>query len=98
MINRRRITLNGTEIIEESFRNITWDKVKIKRNQELFRTDFWALKDLTMSQTKKDYRQFLRDLPQNFTEADSAADAWNEYEIPERKYDSKTESRKDSSP
>lgn len=83
MINRRRITLNGTEIIEESFRNITWDKVKIKRNQELFRTDFWALKDLTMSQTKKDYRQFLRDLPQNFTDSNEAADAWNQYEIPE---------------
>lgn len=83
MLNRRRITLNGSEIIEESFRNITWNEVKIKRNQELVRTDFWALKDLTMSQTKKDYRQFLRDLPQNFTEANDAADAWNEYEIPE---------------
>ena len=83
MLNRRRITLNGSEIIEESFRNITWNQVKIKRNQELVRTDFWALKDLTMSQTKKDYRQFLRDLPQNYESANDAADAWNEYEIPE---------------
>jgi len=39
----------------------------------------------------KNYRQFLRDLPQTYFDesdeisqgANAAADAWNEYEIPE---------------
>ena len=28
------------------------------------------------------YRQFLRDLPQNHDSANDAADAWNEFTIP----------------
>ena len=39
-------------------------------------TDWWAVKDLTMSQAKKDYRQALRDLPQNYESANDAADNW----------------------
>jgi len=43
------------------------------------------------SQEWIDYRQFLRDLPQTYFDesdeisqgANAAADAWNEYEIPE---------------
>ena len=50
---------------------------------ELKDTDWWALKDLTMSQAKKDYRKFLRDMPANYETANEAADAWAAYEIPE---------------
>ena len=46
------------------------------RNMHLEQTDWWAVKDLTMSQAKKDYRQELRDLPQNYESANDAADNW----------------------
>jgi len=55
---------------------IDWYVVREKRNQELAETDWWALKDLTMSQAKKDFRQALRDLPQNYELAKDAADNW----------------------
>ncbi len=63
--------------------DVEWNWLRIQRTKELARTDYWALKDLTMSQEKKDYRIFLRDLPQNFEDANSACDAWFEYEAPE---------------
>lgn len=72
---------DGLKEIQEI--HTTWHEVRSVRNQELKRTDFWALKDLTMNQAKKDYRIFLRELPQNYETADEAADAWNEYEKPE---------------
>ena len=34
-----------------------------ERNRRLQETDWWAGKDVTMSQARKDYRQALRDLP-----------------------------------
>jgi len=63
--------------------DVTWEEVRYHRNSQLTLTDWWALKDLTMSQAKKDYRQFLRELPQNYESANDAADALNEYDIPE---------------
>ena len=63
--------------------DVDWETVRLHRNLELQRTDWWALKDLTMSQAKKDYRIFLRDLPQNYETANDAVDDWVEYTIPE---------------
>ena len=83
MISRTRTYYNGETIISTVEINYSWDQVRQFRDAELVRTDFWALKDLTMSQVKKDYRIFLRDLPQNYESANDAADAWNEYDIPE---------------
>jgi len=60
-----------------------WEIIRLARDEELASCDWWAVKDLTMSQAKKDYRTFLRDLPQNFSTPDEAADAWSAYEIPE---------------
>ncbi len=60
-----------------------WGILRMARDLELKDTDWWALKDVTMSQAKKDYRKFLRDMPQNHSTADEAADAWSAYEIPE---------------
>ena len=37
--------------------------LRIERNRLLQETDWWAGKDVTMSQARKDYRQALRDLP-----------------------------------
>ena len=57
-----------------------WLQLRRLRDKELERTDFWASKDLTMSQAKKDYRQFLRDLPSLFESANEAYDTYENYE------------------
>ena len=78
MIIRKEIRNGVTTILE-----ISWHELLEKRKQELDETDWRAVKDRTMSQEWIDYRQFLRDLPQNFTEANDAADALNAYNVPE---------------
>ena len=49
------------EFLIERMRNI--------RDAELKATDFWALADFTITDAQKEYRQALRDLPNNFTPA-----------------------------
>ena len=63
--------------------DVNWDTVRHIRDLELKRTDFWALKDLTLSAPRRDYRIFLRELPQNYDTANEAADAYEAYEKPE---------------
>ena len=82
-MKRSYVIFNGSEIIEESFIDVTWNELKLERKQELDNSDWRFMSDQSPSQEWIDYRQFLRDLPQNFTEANDAADAWNEYNIPE---------------
>ena len=83
MFNRREIIYHGEEIVSETMNNVDWPSIKNMRKHVLSECDYMFLSDQTPSQEWIDYRQFLRDLPQNFTEANDAADAWNEYEIPE---------------
>jgi hypothetical protein len=83
MISRREIIYNGEEIESEIFRDVNWDEIRSKRGKELSRTDWRFMSDQTPSQEWIDYRVFLRDLPQNYDTANDAADAWNEYEMPE---------------
>ncbi len=40
------------------------DEARAKRNELLAETDWWATSDRTMTQQEIDYRQALRDLPQ----------------------------------
>lgn len=82
-MERNYIIYKGKEIIEQGKSDVNWDRIRKERDAELKATDWWALKDLTMSQAKKDYRTFLRNLPQNYETANDAADAWAEYEKPE---------------
>jgi len=56
--------------------DMSWIEVRLARNQALEDSDWRAVKDRTMSQAWKDYRQALRDLPQDHEEANDAADAW----------------------
>jgi len=63
--------------------NVDWPSIKNMRKHILSECDYMFLSDQTPSQEWIDYRQFLRDLPQNFTDSNEAADAWNEYPIPE---------------
>ena len=42
---------------------MNWDYVRQERNKLLAKTDFYALSDVTMSDSMAIYRQALRDLP-----------------------------------
>jgi len=73
-------TITGKDgvILEQSHLDMTWDEVRMLRNQALADTDWRAVKDRTMSQAWKDFRTALRDLPQDHDEANDAADNWPE--------------------
>jgi len=83
MFSREQTIYAGSDIVEVKTRDVEWDELRKLRNQELANTDWWGVKDLTMSQAKIDYRIFLRDLPQNYESANEAVDAWAAYVIPE---------------
>lgn len=83
MIDRSEQVYHGKELISETFRNVSWDEIRMIREEHLKVSDWRFMSDQTPSQEWVDYRQFLRDLPQNFETANEAADAWNEYPIPE---------------
>ena len=71
--------------------DISWDELRSTRNHALKTSDWRFMSDQSPSDEWIAYRVFLRDLPQNFFDesdepsqgANAAADAWNDYEIPE---------------
>ena len=71
------------ELIREESIDIDWDTLRFSRNEYLAASDHHALQDREMSDEMRDYREFLRQLPQTFEDANSALDAWSEYDIPE---------------
>jgi len=73
-MDRTWMVFDGDEVIDSGSHDLDWDQIRSKRNQELKATDWRAVKDRTMSQAWKDFRQALRDLPQNFESANDAAD------------------------
>ncbi len=77
-MDRQWKTYHGEELIDSGSHDVTWEKVRAERDQALADTDWRAVKDRTMSQAWKDYRQALRDLPQEHDEANDAADAFPE--------------------
>lgn len=83
IINRKRIKYSGTEIISESFIEVSWEHLRSQRNKELKNSDWRFMSDQTPSQEWIDYRLFLRNLPQNYETGNDAADAWNQYNLPE---------------
>ena len=83
-MNRTHTTCNHLgEIIDTVIVDVEWSELRISRNNSLTNSDWRFMTDQTPSQEWIDYRVFLRDLPQNYDEANDAADAWDEYEIPE---------------
>jgi len=74
---------HGDEVVDEGEHDVTWTQVRNERNIELRNTDWRAVKDRVLPNAWKDFRTFLRDLPQNFDSANDAADAWAAYDIPE---------------
>ena len=75
IVRRVKVFANG-ELVEEYDDDVEWDFLREKRDQALAESDWRAVKDRTMSQAWKDYRQALRDLPQDHDEANDAADNW----------------------
>ena len=90
-MDRNYTIFAGKEIIESKKYDVNWSDVKSNRNRELSESDWRFMSDQTPSQEWIDYRQFLRDLPQNYFDesdeitqgANAATDAWNEYPKPE---------------
>ena len=80
--NKQKYDYQGN-LLENIILDISWQTIKLERKQELDNSDWRFMSDQTPSQEWIDYRQFLRDLPQNYESSNDAADAWNEYEIPE---------------
>ena len=83
MINRKSTVYNGTEIIEEIEVDVSWDELRAARNSSLVQSDWRFMSDQSPADEWVDYRAFLRDLPQNYEDANLACDAWNEYDRPE---------------
>ena len=77
-MNRTRTTYRGTEVIGVETFDVNWTQVRRARDLALSKTDWRAVKDRTLSQAWKDYRQALRDLPQHHETANDAADHWPE--------------------
>jgi len=70
--------MNGDEVVEQRLLQYDWHELRMFRNNCLENTDWLAVKDRTMAQTWKDYRQALRDLPANYPDAMDAVDNWPE--------------------
>jgi hypothetical protein len=75
-MDRNYTIYNGSEIIEQGQIDVTWESIRQLRDSLLTETDWRAVKDRTMSQAWKDYRQALRNLPQDYEDANDAADNW----------------------
>tara|TARA_Y100000310_G_scaffold25925_1_gene24802 strand:+ start:397 stop:642 length:246 start_codon:yes stop_codon:yes gene_type:complete len=76
MIVRKVMVYANGDLVDEYDADVEWDFLRARRNQALAESDWTAVKDRTMSQAWKDYRQALRDLPQDHDEANDAADNW----------------------
>ena len=73
---RTHTVYSDNEVVEVRELTYDWDMLRKFRDDLLEQTDWRAVKDRTMSQAWKDYRQALRDLPQDYENANDAADNW----------------------
>lgn len=78
MVNRTHTIYAGDVVVEEKMIDYDWDQVRRLRDRALADSDWRALKDVTLANPWKEYRQALRDLPQNHADANSACDNWPE--------------------
>ena len=78
MVNRTHTIYAGDVVVEEKMIDYDWDQVRRLRDRALADSDWRALKDVILPNPWKEYRQALRDLPQNHDEANDAADAFPE--------------------
>ena len=69
----RTITTDGGEPV---WFDVDWDHVRSVRNDELAKSDWRAVSDRVLPDAWQEYRQALRDLPQDYESANDAADNW----------------------
>jgi len=75
-MNRTWTIFDGDEVVDSGSYEVSWGRVRKERDLALEFTDWRAVSDRTMSQAWIDYRQALRDLPQQNESANDAADNW----------------------
>tara|TARA_Y100000310_G_scaffold324395_1_gene386189 strand:- start:16 stop:354 length:339 start_codon:yes stop_codon:yes gene_type:complete len=75
-LNGEKVELTAEEITALKARDTAWKSksgdrkleiIRQLRNKKLQETDYFALSDTTLTQAMSDYRQGLRDIPQNNT-------------------------------
>jgi len=75
-VNREATETEKADIIA---RNKAWEddkpnrqlsQIREIRNEKLFETDYFAMSDNTMSDEMKAFRKSMRDIPQDYSEAD----------------------------
>jgi len=78
-INGVHVDMTADEQAEYDARQTAWNndkpnrllaKIREIRLQKLIETDYLAMSDNTMSEEMKTYRQSMRDIPQDYSEAD----------------------------
>jgi len=76
MVGNERIECTAEEVAELDALKTSWDSkafdraidnLRIKRNNLLIETDYFALSDVTISDSMKNYRQALRDITNGLT-------------------------------
>jgi hypothetical protein len=85
-MNRRNTFFdNQGNLLNTVYIDVDWTTFRKHRNKELSRCDWRFMSDQTPSQEWIDYRQFLRDLPENYPGdlANDACDALEAYTKPE---------------
>ena len=82
-MSRTETVFENGEIVSQSQIDITWQHLRVMRDSLLDASDWRAVSDREMSDEWVLFRQFLRDLPQNHEDSNSAYDALDDYEKPE---------------
>jgi len=77
-MNRQWKTYHGEELVDSGFHDVSWAQVRRERDQALVDSDWRALKDVTLPNPWKEFRDLLRTLPQRFDDPNDAADAFPE--------------------
>jgi len=77
MMDRTVTRFKNGEVVEVYKRDVEWDELLHQRDSLLRKSDWRALKDVTLSVPWRDYRQALRDITEH-PDANTAADHWPE--------------------
>ena len=75
-MNRSYTTYAGPDIIDQGKHDVTWEQVREMRDYYLKTSDWRAMKDRTLPNEWKEFRDLLRTLPQRFADAGEACDNW----------------------
>jgi len=75
-MERRFTNYDKQGVATVTYRDVEWSEIRHHRNNLLKQSDWRGLKDVVLPAAWKEYRQALRDLPQDHDESNDAADNW----------------------